>query len=289
MLLSLVIPVIPTIDNAKIKRTIHSIFSSIGWSINDCEVIVVANNCSRSSYENLFKEFSVWTKKGRIKMLFLENATISLARNTGLKASQGEYIIHIDSDCRMEKDYLKNLREHIDKERFLIGKGVVKFIPMKNLLSKANCQLKNLVYSSRKSVCYTPNLVVKSNVYKQVGLFDEKIFHGEDNEWSLRSKKFKIEPLFFNDLVLEHFDPKNAFKILMNYFHYGAARVYRFKKLLKKKEGQGGWENLSFFWRLFDEIPNLQEIHSFSIKLLILFLYFIRNIGVTYGLLKWRW
>lgn len=278
--------IIPTIDDARVKGAVHSILSSKGWSSNDCEVIVIVNNCPESFYKNLYKEFFFWTTKGVVRILCLEKATIAQARNKSIKMSQGEYVIHIDSDCKIEKGYIKKLRVYISKERFLVGRGAIKFIPTGNLLSRANSQLKELAYFSRKDVCYTPNLIVKSSLYKKVGLFDEKLFHGEDIEWSLRSKKFKIEPVFFNDLVLEHFDPENTSKILLNYFYYGVARVYRFKKL--SSERKVGWEKIKFFWRLFNEIPNLRGIHPFLFRLLILFLYFIRNAGVSYGLFKWR-
>jgi len=278
--------IIPTIDDNRVKNTIQSILSLKKWNSNDCEVIVIVNNCQKSFYKDLLKEFSDWIKKGGVKILFLKKATLAQARNAGITISRRGYIVHIDGDCILEKNYLENLRKNVNKKRFLIGRGMINFIPTQNLISRANCQLKKLAYFSRKDVCYTPNLIVKFEVYKQIGLFDKTLFSGEDTEWSLRSKKFKIKPLFFDDLIIKHFDPENFKRILLNYFYYGVTRVYRFKKLNYKRKK--GWKKLKFFWQLFNEIPNLQKIRPFASKLLVIFLYLIRNIGVSYGLLKWR-
>lgn len=99
-------------------------------------------------------------------------------------------------------------------------------------------------------------------------------------------KKFKIVPRFFNDLIIEHIDHKSILKIIMTYFHYGVGRTYRFRKNLLKGNLTLR-DKYRIYYRLFNEIPNLRGINSFIIKIIILFLYLIRDIGVIYGLFKW--
>jgi len=184
-------------------------------------------------------------------------------------------------------DYIKKLKKYLSEQNFLIGRGGIKFIPVNNLLSKASCELKKLAYFTRRETAYTPNLMVRKELYKKVGLFDEKLSHGEDTEWSQRLKDFKVVPKFFSDLIIEHIDHKSILKIIITYFHYGVGRTYRFKRALLKSNLTLR-DKYSTYYRLFNEIPNLRSINSFINKIIILFLYLVRDIGVIYGLFKWN-
>ena len=279
--------IIPTTNDPRVKETIGSILSSEGWSSHDCEIIVVVNNCSKYFYENLCGELSPFVAKGDIKLLYLKKSNIAKARNIGIQMSKGQYVIHIDSDCKVMVDYIKKLKKYLSEQNFLIGRGGIKFIPVNNLLSKASCELKKLAYFTRRETAYTPNLMVRKELYKKVGLFDEKLSHGEDTEWSQRLKDFKVVPKFFSDLIIEHIDHKSILKIIITYFHYGVGRTYRFKRALLKSNLTLR-DKYSTYYRLFNEIPNLRSINSFINKIIILFLYLVRDIGVFYGLFKWN-
>lgn len=278
--------VIPTVDDSRIRNIINSLFFSDGWSYNDCELIIIVNNCPKSFYKRIRNDFLKLVNSKYINLLFLEKTTIGGARNEGIKKTQGKYIIHLDSDCVIRKDYVVNLRKHVKNNNFLVAKGLVEFISSKGLISRANCELKNLTYSSRKHVCYTPNLIVRRSLYEKVGLFDTKGVYGEDTDWSLRLESLLISPLFLKNLVVKHFDFTNNFRILIGYFYYGEARFCRFeKKITNSKKLR---KKIFFTWKIFDEIPNLRTIHYFDYKLCIVLFYLIRNIGVINGFLKWK-
>lgn len=279
--------IIPTVSDSRVKKTIDSILSSEGWNSQDCDIIVVVNNCPKYFYRNLYQEFSPFMVKGGIKLLYVRKSNIAKARNIGIRISKGQYVIHIDSDCKVIGDYIKKLKKYLSKQNFLIGRGATKFIPVNNFLSKASCELKKLAYFTRQEIAYTPNLIVRKELYKKVGLFDEKLFHGEDTEWSQRLKDFKVVPRFLNDLIMEHIDHKSIRKIIITYFYYGVGRTYRFKKTLLKNN-LTLYNKCNIYYRFFNEIPNLQSVNSFINKIVILFLYLIRDIGVIYGLFKWK-
>jgi len=278
--------IIPTVNDPRIEETIVSVIKSIGWSPRDCELIVIVNNCPKYFYEKLCNKFSSLRVKENVKILYLKKTNISQARNLGIKASQGQYVVHIDSDCKLSLDYIEKLKKHLSMQKVIIGRGTIRFIPSDNLLSRANCELKRTAYFTREEMVYTPNLIIKKEVYKKVGLFDEKLFHGEDTEWSERLKNLQIKPLFLNNLIIEHTDHKNIFKILLTYFYYGIGRAYRFKKYVFSNNP--GLKKLNSFYLLFNAIPNLRAINSAIIKLIIFFLYLVRDIGVIYGLFKWK-
>jgi len=279
--------IIPTIDDLRVKRAITSITSSTGWSTHDCELIVVVNNCSKHFYTHLRNHFISGKSRDNIKIVYLRKGNIARARNIGIKAASGRYLVHMDSDCKLVSDYVETLKRHLSNQNLLIARGAVKFAPANNLLSKASCELKKIAYFTRQEIAYAPNLIVKKELYKKVGLFDEKLFHGEDTEWSQRLKNFRVVPRFFSDLIIDHIDHKSILKIIMTYFHYGVGRTYRFKRALLKSNLTLR-DKYSTYYRLFNEIPNLRSINSFINKIIILFLYLVRDIGVIYGLFKWN-
>lgn len=275
--------IIPTNNKTEVKRAINSIVSLDGWN-SDCELIIVVNNCPKYFHDELLDEFFRFNTKN-VRFIYLEKGNIAKARNKGIDMAKGEYVIHIDSDCEIKSDYLKNFKKYLSEQEILVDRGAIEFIPSKSFLSRANCEARTIVYAGRKNFTYTPNLIVKKSLYKKVGLFEEKLFYGEDVEWGHRLENFGISPVFLKDLVVRHFDPEGSSKIMRIYFRYGVDRTYRFKKYFITNKSIV--KKIKNFWRLFAETPGLNRIKSIKNKLIILFLCLVRDIGVIYGLFKW--
>lgn len=77
----------------------QSIDSILKQGFDDYEIILVDDG-SKDSCGQLCDEWSVRNKK--IRTIHKENAGLGYARNTGLNAAQGEYILFLDSD-----DYIR--------------------------------------------------------------------------------------------------------------------------------------------------------------------------------------
>jgi len=244
------------------------------------EIVIVLNNCSRNILSILNKKFTTQIKKNVIRILFLRKATIGSARNFGIKNAIGKYIIHTDSDCYLHPDYIKIFFQQVQKRPLTIARGDVSFIGKNSFLNKASCELKNLVYKKREKVCYTPNLITDTNIHKKMNLwFDTSFLYGEDTGFSLRIAQMKIIPSQIPALSMIHYDYDQGFYILKKYFLYGIARVYRFQKWKSKNS------KIYFYYHLFNEIPNINKIYPGRLRLGIVFLYLIRNLGILYGLL----
>lgn len=69
--------------------------SIINQTLSDIEIICV-NDGSTDNSELILKNYAAFDK--RIKIINKENGGLSSARNTGVQAAQGEYIIFVDSD-----------------------------------------------------------------------------------------------------------------------------------------------------------------------------------------------
>lgn len=67
------------------------------------------------------------------------NQGLAVARNTGMKASHGEWIVHVDGDDWIEKDLVESLMDNTDKDTDIVVWGYV----LKNGNKKQELLLKN--------------------------------------------------------------------------------------------------------------------------------------------------
>ena len=100
MKLSIVIPVYAV--EATLDRCLESI---VGQTFTEFEVILVDDG-SHDSSPRLCDEWAA--RDGRIRVIHQENGGLSSARNTGIRAANGEVITFVDSDDFLDIDTYKN-------------------------------------------------------------------------------------------------------------------------------------------------------------------------------------
>lgn len=108
MKISVIVPVYNT--SKFLKKCLDSILDQ---SLKEIEIIIVNDGSTDNSLE-IIKTY--YEKDKRIKVINQKNMGLSGARNSGIKLAKGEYILHIDSDDWIEKDYLKDMYELAKKE-----------------------------------------------------------------------------------------------------------------------------------------------------------------------------
>lgn len=149
-----------------------------------------------------------------IKVVHQKNAGLSAARNTGIKHSQGEYLIFLDSDDLLYEKSLCNLALAIREQAypdFMISRRCTiqegKLIPCKYYFTKliisansaeqiyqslqhfSDCWLGVWIFSAKKEYCVNKKL-----------LFYDGILH-EDEEWVPRLF-FNTDHIGFNNEIL---------------------------------------------------------------------------------------
>tara|TARA_R110000765_G_scaffold336654_2_gene426983 strand:+ start:775 stop:1731 length:957 start_codon:yes stop_codon:yes gene_type:complete len=98
--LSIIIP----LYNAEnyIVETIHSVLREIPDNV---EVIVVNDGSTDNSIELIKNKFSSQLNAGKLLLLEQPNSGVSVARNTGIDQSKGDYITFVDADDLLFEDY----------------------------------------------------------------------------------------------------------------------------------------------------------------------------------------
>lgn len=94
--------------------------SVLNQTFADWEAICV-NDGSTDNSSAILAEYA--SRDSRIKAITQPNGGLSAARNTGMRAAQGEYVFFLDSDDWLETNALKVLSEHLNGEDMLCFSG----------------------------------------------------------------------------------------------------------------------------------------------------------------------
>jgi glycosyltransferase involved in cell wall biosynthesis len=162
------------------------------------------------------------------------------AMNIGVKNSTGQFIAKVDAHGYVAKDYLsKSVKYLIENEDIKCVGGPIRPIP-ETITGKANALARSSrfgvgrgIYSVKHGIEFADTVqcgVYKKAALEEVGLFDESLQFGEDEEvnWRLRKMGYKI--LLTPEVRFFYF-PRNTFKKLFRqYFNYGVLRVAVIKK-----------------------------------------------------------
>ena len=109
--------IIPIYNSEKyLKKCLDSV---VNQTFHDKEIICVNDGSTDSSLE-ILKQYS------NIKIISQENKGLSEARNTGIKAAQGEYIGFVDSDDWVDLNFYEKLYNSITKNDADIACATIK-------------------------------------------------------------------------------------------------------------------------------------------------------------------
>lgn len=163
----------------------------------DYEVIVVDG----SSVDNT-KQITIDYKK---KYYRLKVNNVSTQRNFGAEKAKGKYLVFLDADIRIKKNFLKNIAKNINEKKGLI------FIPYL-IPEKGNEEYKSMFDLLNMLVEFTQNLskkfsmggsmVIEARIFKLIGGFNEKLRMSEDHEIIQRAHDWGINPKFMKNVQI---------------------------------------------------------------------------------------
>ena len=170
-LISIIIPVYNV--EKYVERCAKSL---INQTYSNCEFIFV-NDGSKDNSSAIIKEID----DKRIKIINQLNQGVSAARNTGIKAAKGKYIIFVDADDYVSSDYVEYLYNLISSEN-------ADFAYSTNIFqSKKDKQIENdiiQIVDGNKSagILLSPDVVVGScnKIYKKDLIDDNNLFFRTD-------------------------------------------------------------------------------------------------------------
>lgn len=174
----------------------YCIESLLNQTLQQCEFIFI-NDGSKDSSQQIIEHYQ--KLDNRVKLINQENQGVSIARNTGLKVANGEYIGFVDADDYVEKDMYEMLYTSanqgdcdviISNFRGDIGghEVIIKYpFPTEIVLEKDYIEKEILPYFlMRDNLNTAVNKIYKNTLIKEKNIqFPEKVALGEDGIFNI--------------------------------------------------------------------------------------------------------
>lgn len=186
------------------------------------ELIIIDNNSTDNtrlvSKESIFEFEGLFKGKLKGKYFFEPIQGLSQARNRGYFESTGEYIVYIDDECVLPREWLIEAKKIIDqvKPAFLGGPFLGKYLPgssskwFKESFGDSHMLQYDLQNGAIKDRYLSGgNLFIRRDVFEKVGVFDTNlgmsgntINYGEEHELQIRFiKVYPNELIWYDDSI----------------------------------------------------------------------------------------
>jgi glycosyltransferase involved in cell wall biosynthesis len=165
----------------------------------DVEIIVV-NDGSIDRTEEIVRKFGI---VDRI-ISFRDGHSAAFARNKGVEVARGKYLMFIDADQIVEKNFLKKVRDFLEKNPNIDGSDYLVYSHKpKTILQKA--------WSAYRKTYPSIGLIhiIKRKVFRKLNGFNEKIFYYEDTEFMERFHKSGYKFKGPINAIVYHIEPAN--------------------------------------------------------------------------------
>ena len=209
-LVSIVVPVYNV--SHYIERCVTSLISQ---KYKRIEIILVDDGSSDNS-GSIIDDFS--QKDSRVKCIHKNNSGVSAARNTGIDAANGEYVMFVDGDDWVETDYVSYFVNLVIQNKASIGMGT-EYFTWKN--AENDYEVKEEIISAEKATedIYNDKIFVAvwNKIYKKSLLnkvtFSADIWYGEGMLFNIECLQLVDSVVIGNKKVYHQtFNPNSAMR-----------------------------------------------------------------------------
>lgn len=203
--------------------------SLIAQTDKDFEVIIVDDG----SFVDLLPTVETFKEMLNIQYFKKANSGPGLSRNYGANRAKNDWLVFVDSDVIVEKDYIENIKKNLEKTDCAAFGGADKAHKGFNLLQKAISYSMTSVFTtggirgSKKAVTrFQPrsfNMGVNKEIFLKIGGFSEMRI-GEDPDISMTIWENGYQTAFFDDIGVYHKRRTDLGKFSKQVYQFGCAR-----------------------------------------------------------------
>lgn len=203
--------------------------SLIAQTDKDFEVIIVDDG----SFVDLLPTVETFKEMLNIQYFKKANSGPGLSRNYGANRAKNDWLVFVDSDVIVEKDYIENIKKNLEKTDCAAFGGADKAHKGFNLLQKAISYSMTSVFTtggirgSKKAVTkFQPrsfNMGVNKEIFLKIGGFSEMRI-GEDPDLSMTIWENGYQTAFFDDIGVYHKRRTDLGKFSKQVYQFGCAR-----------------------------------------------------------------
>ncbi len=173
--------------------------------VSSFEVLVV-DAYSEDKTQKVAKE-----NRGDLDLTIIKSKrrNLSYQRNLGAKKAKGQYIIFIDADCCISKDFLLKTKSTIEKEKSLIISPCVmstKNSSLDNIMIELNNYIVPFFQHIGRPLTFGACLIFEKNFFIHIGMFevtskqDKSKLFPEDVEFMIRASKAGVLVNYSKDI-----------------------------------------------------------------------------------------
>lgn len=238
--------VIATLDS---KSTVDDCIKSIlhqDYPKDSIEVIAVDGGSQDSTVER------IRAYPARVELI-QTTLNAPAAYNLALKKARGEIIGLIDSDARVERQWLRKLVAQLENPKVAGASGSILTWNKGGLVPRCIGYDVNFRYQrlpSEVSRIATMNLILRKKVIEEVGGFDPNLSTQYDTDMCMRIAKSGYTIIFDQRTRCEHFHRPNLYEYFKQQLKYGenTPKLYlRHKHLIKGDRITDWWMNIQPF------------------------------------------
>ena len=280
-MLSVVIPALNS--SSTITYTLSSIFSN-DFPRKLLEVIVVDNGSTDGTIE-VAKKFPVEIYKCPIR-------GIGPPRNFGREKAKGDILCYTDSDCIVDRSWLRTIHDFFEANTDIDGIGgpTLPYPYAQNKIQELTGEIfvdeqiypttqKNVKYGSSGPLLFGSNSAYRKEALKAVGGFPEPGGSSLELSWKLTAITRKL--IFIPEIKVFHIFPSDLRTILKQYYRWGSQLASMQRRYRGKAEAMKG---LVFsFYGLIMQLLSLVSLSTDAKKLLRLSQAFAFSIGRLRG------
>lgn len=160
--------------------------------IKDFELIIVDGGSKDKTLSVVNKYKGSFDK---FKLVKSDKKNLCYQRNLGAQKSEGRYLIFLDADVRIRKDYLSTIKKVIEKQSFLFlttyqfedSDKLDKFLVQ---VTNYSLELLKLI---NKQMAPGYNFIILKEVFDKIGGFNEKTTISEDHDLSMRIQEAGVK------------------------------------------------------------------------------------------------
>lgn len=244
--------IIPTLNE---EKYLPKLLKSISEQTYKNYEIIVADAGSIDNTISIANDYGAIVVKG---------GKPAVGRNNGTKVSRGEYLIFLDADVILPKDFLSKAIQDFDYHYYEVA--TFSFEPISKLkIDKILFKIANiLVRRTRKLYPLAPGFCIMSTrrLFRRIGGFDETLYLAEDHDFVRRASKlakFGIIKETKVEVSVRRLEKEGRVNLVRKYFQ---AEIYRALK------GKIDKEILEYEFGKFQNTSNMSEFEKFLERIL---------------------
>ena len=192
----------------KIDSCLNSVLNQ---NFTDYEVIVVDDGSTDDTVRRV--------KGYPVKLIEQANLGPAGARNTGAEVSKGDFIIFLDGDCIVQRDFISSMIEPLGNPRIGMTHGYVNIANPESLVARLNFMRARYLFRNLEYLDFAWGgcLAIRRSVFREVGKFRVSLKTGEDQELAYRLLKNGYQVYLVKKARFLHWFPESLWGHVMRH------------------------------------------------------------------------